>query len=98
MAKISVEVPDAWIDEDNRVYGVWAEEGTRSAVMEKMNDALAGWDYPCRVTDSSDCSLMWIDPLTLASEDRWPHRYTSNEYISGWVRLLWVNAEELEWV
>lgn len=96
MVNISIHVPDAWVQENNYVYGIVNADQSAGMAVEAMNESLAEWDYPVRIKDSSECNVMWVDPAALLSENPWPEGYTSKSSIKGWVMVLYANAETLE--
>lgn len=96
MAVIKFSIPDAWVDENNSVYGVVEEPGSfaeRQAI-EAMNDSLGEGDYSGRIRWVSQCRQIWVEPETLLRE-QWNPDFISSEPINGWVHVLYANAEEL---
>lgn len=96
MAVIKFSIPDAWVQDNNYVYGVVEEPGSfaeRQAI-KAMNESLAEWDYPGRIQWITQYRQMWVEPETLLRE-QWNPDFISSEPINGWVHVLYANAEEL---
>lgn len=94
MAVIKFSIPDAWVQENNYVYGVLTGDTTRLRVIGAMNEALEGWDYPGRIENDEQIREMWVEPETLLRES-WNPDFISYERIKHWVHVLYANAEEL---
>lgn len=97
MAVIKFNIPDAWVNENNYVYGVVQEPGSHDQwkAVWAMNESLGEWDYTGRIAYPDQCRHMWAAPEILINE-QWNPDYVSDEFIFGWVHLLYANAEELE--
>lgn len=94
MAVIKFSIPDAWVQENNYVYGVLTEDTTRNSVIVEMNGALAEWDYPVQITSPEQVREMWVEPEMLLRES-WNPNFVSSDPATGWVHVLYANAEEL---
>lgn len=94
MAVIKFSIPDAWVQENNYVYGVLTEDTTRECTINAMNEALQEWEYPIRITTPDQLREMWVEPETLLHEN-WNPDFISKERIKHWVHVLYANAEEL---
>lgn len=96
MAVIKFSIPDAWVDENNHVYGIVDEAGSDAQwkAVRSMNDSLEEWDYPGRISYPNQCRQIWVEPETLLRE-QWNPDFISSEPINGWVHVLYANAEEL---
>lgn len=85
---------DAWVHENNYVYGILKEGASAEEVVASMNAALEGWDYPGRIQTDTPCGIVYVRPETVELED-WPVGFTSPEPVEGWVPILYTNAEDL---
>lgn len=94
MAVIKFSIPDAWVQENNYVYGVLTEDTTRNSVIVEMNGALGEGNYPVRITTPDQVREMWVEPEMLLRES-WNPDFISHERIKHWVHVLYANAEEL---
>lgn len=94
MAVIKFSIPDAWVQENNYVYGVVTEDTPGESTIEAMNVSLQEWDYPGRIAYPDQCRQMWVEPEMLLRES-WNPDFISSEPVNGWVHVLYANAEEL---
>lgn len=94
MAVIKFSIPDAWVQENNYVYGVLTEDTTRERAIGAMNESLEEWEYPISITTPDQVREMWVEPETLLRE-QWNPDFISSEEVNGWVHVLYANAEEL---
>lgn len=94
MAVIKFSIPDAWVQDNNYVYGVLAEDTTRARTIKAMNESLEEWDYPISITEPDQVREMWVEPEMLLRES-WNPDFISHERIKHWVHVLYANAEEL---
>lgn len=95
--KVTVEVPDAWISEDNVLYLVHPHPVGLNVLAERANSVLAEWEYPHRFNESTFLSArerLWVDPAFIMSE-QWPKGAVLREARKGWVRVLRVDLDAL---
>ncbi|QDK01277.1 hypothetical protein SEA_WATERT_6 [Microbacterium phage WaterT] len=96
MATIKFNIPDAWVNENNYVYGVVEGPGSQAQwkAVREMNESLGEWVYPGRIEYPDQCRQMWVEPEVILRE-QWNPDLISHEPVNGWVHLLYANAEEL---
>lgn len=95
---ITIEVPDAWISEDNVLYLVHHHPVGMPALAERANRELAEWDYPHRFNASTLLAArerLWVDPAFIMSEV-WPKSAVTREYREGWVRVLRIDLDAVD--
>lgn len=95
MAKIAFNVSDAWVAENEYVYGIVEEGITRADAVDRMNKALKEWDYPGQINDHRECGVFWIDPYYLIAEDLDWSKAISHIEVEGWVKILTLDTDEL---
>jgi len=95
MAKITFDVPDAWVGENEVVYGIVEEGITRADTVDRMNKALKEWDYPGQISDHGECGVFWIDPTYIIDENSNWKDGISYTPVAGWVEILFLDAEEI---
>lgn len=94
MAKITFNVPDAWVAENEYVYGIVEEGITRADAVDRMNKALKEWDYPGQINDHRECGVFWIDPTYLINENTDWKSGISHTRVAGWVEILTLDTED----
>lgn len=96
MAVIKFVIPDAWVQDNNYVYGVVEEPGPQAQwrAVRAMNKSLGEWDYSGRIEYPDQCRQMWVEPEMLLRET-WNPDFISSEPVTGWVHVLYADAEEL---
>lgn len=94
MAVIKFSIPDAWVQDNNYVYGVVDPELGSDLAINAMNLSLLEWDYPVVITSPDQVREMWVEPEMLLRES-WNPDFISQERIKHWVHVLYANAEEL---
>lgn len=93
MAKITFNVPDAWVAENEYVYGIVEEGITRADTVDRMNKALKEWDYPGQIEDHRECGVFWIYPTYLIDENTDWKSGISHTPVGGWVEVLTLDTE-----
>jgi len=98
LAKVAVELPQAWVFEDVALFVVAPVFKLVHSLIEIGNDALAEAFLDLRldasVAHSSAASTVWVDPAYVAAE-RWPDSAVSKSAVDGWVRLWRIDLEAI---
>lgn len=95
---ITIEVPDAWVNEDNVLFLVHRHPVGLPVLAERANQELAEWDYPHRFNASTLLAarqVLWVDPAFIMSE-QWPKSAVSSDPRDGWVRVLRIDLDAVE--